>query len=164
MSTATGEKTMEWENQIMQDSREEGGGGSDGDELAAAELMSLNICAICWGSPSQHTLWLLWHRSEALFFPLRWGPYGWFHGVSVSSSVSTPAGWVRGPEGADWMHAEGGAGWGGTGNYHWQPSPGELLVGAGLLADESVTTDAILLSAVHLCLHGNRRWNSNRPR
>lgn len=42
MSTATREKTMEWENQIMQDIREEGEGGCDRDELAAvrAELMS----------------------------------------------------------------------------------------------------------------------------
>lgn len=49
MSTATGEKTMEWENQIMQDSREEGEGGCDRDELAAstAESMSLNIFAFC---------------------------------------------------------------------------------------------------------------------
>lgn len=36
MSTATGEKTMEWENLILQDIREEGGGGCGGDELAAA--------------------------------------------------------------------------------------------------------------------------------
>ena len=43
---------------------------------------------------SQHALWLLWHCSEASFFSLGWGPYGWFHGVSVSGSVSTPAGWV----------------------------------------------------------------------
>lgn len=49
MSTATGEKPMEWENQIMQDSREEGEGGCDGDELAASrtESMSLNICSFC---------------------------------------------------------------------------------------------------------------------
>lgn len=48
MSTATGEKTMEWENQIRQDSREEGEGGCDGDELAVrTEAISLNICAIC---------------------------------------------------------------------------------------------------------------------
>lgn len=40
---------MEWENQIMQDSREAGEGGCKGGELAAmrAESMSLNICAIC---------------------------------------------------------------------------------------------------------------------
>lgn len=121
MSTATGEKTMELENQSMQDSRE-GDSGCDGYELAAvrAELMSLNICAICWGNPHS-------------------APCG-FCGTVVKPTISSRVGaiWVLswnvsqqqskhpcrscvGPEEVSQGHTEGGGDGGWTGNYQWQP-------------------------------------------
>ena len=45
MLTATGEKTIEWENLIMQDRRKEREGGCDENGLAA-KAMCLNICAV----------------------------------------------------------------------------------------------------------------------
>ncbi len=213
MSAATGEKTMEWENQIMQAITDEGEGGCDGDELAAArtELMSLNICAICWGSP---------HNKPCGFCGTVAKPHA-FSGVGaiwvISWCVSQwwcehPCRLSQGPEGAGWVHTEGGVDGGWTLNYLWQPSPWKhrthgslqscwseldtrtmarwhpgspgLTGGPGWGQQLSVTShwetctehrwwriagiwecycSSMLLSALHCCLHGNWRWNSDRP-
>lgn len=94
--------------------------------------------------PSQHVLRLLLHHSKASFFLWGGGPYG----VSQQQSEH-PCSLSQGSRRAYWVHVK------------VEVDGESALTDWQLLMWESYYI-GMLLSAVHCCLHGNRRWNSNR--